>query len=101
MNNFTIIVIIVAGILKDIITTILILCVLSWLLCDIDQNKEYTWYSGIWHGIFFLGNFARSWFSDALYKAETYTTAYNVLYWIFSIWTTFGVIFGGHNYNRS
>ena len=78
-----------------ILITILVYCFLGWLLCDISPSKEYTWYSGIWHGMFFVINFVRSWFTDALYKAEIYTTAYNVFYWIFSILSVFGFIFGG------
>jgi hypothetical protein len=76
-----------------IIVTILVYSFLGWLLCDIDANKEYTWYSGIWHGMFFIANWIRSWFGDALYKAENYTTAYNVFYWIFSISSVIGFLF--------
>ena len=65
--------------------TILVYSFFGWLLCDIDPDETYTWYSGIWHGYFFMCNWIRSWFSDAIYKAESYTTAYNVFYWIFSI----------------
>ena len=50
--------------------TVLVYCFFGWLLCDIDPGKEYTWYSGIWHGLFFVVNLIRSWFTDALYKAE-------------------------------
>ncbi len=78
-----------------IIFTILAYCFFGWLLCDIDPGKEYTWYSGIWHGMFFVINLVRSWFTNALYKAEIYTTAYNVFYWIFSIWSVLGFFFGG------
>jgi hypothetical protein len=74
---------------------ILFYCVVGWLFCDIDPVKEYTWYSGIWHGLFFVVNFVRSWFTDALYKAESYTTAYNIFYWIFSILSVLGFLFGG------
>lgn len=75
--------------------TVLVYCFLGWLLCDIDPDKEYTWYSGIWHGMFFVINLVRSWFTDALYKAEIYTTAYNVFYWIFSVLSVLGFFFGG------
>lgn len=81
--------------ISRILITIGVYCVLGKLLCDIDPEKEYTWYSGIWHGLFFVANFVRSWFTDALYKAEIYTTGYNVCYWIFSIWTVLGSLFGG------
>ena len=73
--------------------TILVYCFLGWLFCDIDPAKEYTWYSGIWHGMFFVANWIRSWFGDVLYKADNYTTAYNVFYWIFSILTVIGFLF--------
>ena len=36
---------------------IFVSCFIGWLLCDIDPNKTYTWYSGIWHGMFFIPNF--------------------------------------------
>ena len=49
--------------------TVLVYCFFGWLLCDIVPGKEYTWYSGIWHGLFFVVNLVRSWFTDALYKA--------------------------------
>ena len=75
--------------------TILTCCFLGWLLCDIDPDTEYTWFSGIWHGLFFVPNFVRSWFTDAIYKAEDYTAAYNFWYWIFSVLSTLGFIFGG------
>ena len=66
---------------------------LGWLLCDIEPDTEYTWYSGIWHGLFFVINFIRSLFTDALYKAEEYTSAYNVFHWIFSIISVISYIF--------
>lgn len=78
-----------------IIFIILFYCIVGWSFCDIDPAKEYTWYSGIWHGMFFVANFVRSWFMDSLYKAEIYTTAYNVFYWIFSILSVLGCVFGG------
>lgn len=57
-------------------------CLVGWLLCDIDPNETYSWYSGVWHGMFFPINFIRSLLTGALYKAVNYTTAYNVFYWI-------------------
>ncbi len=80
--------------------TVLVYCFLGWLLCDIKPGEEYTWYSGIWHGLFFVVNLVRSWFTDALYKAEIYTTAYNVFYWIFSILSVLGFLFGGAGSSR-
>lgn len=81
------------------ITRLLILVLtasfLGWLLCDINPDKYYTWYSGIWHGIFFVPNFIRSLFFHAEYKAVDYSTGYNVFYWIFAIGSTFSFFFGG------
>lgn len=74
---------------------ILVSCFIGWLFCDIDPDESYTWYSGIWHGMFFVPNLIRSWFSDALYKAEDYTSAYNVFWWIFTIIDVFANLFGG------
>lgn len=75
--------------------TILVYCFAGWLLCDIEPGESYSWLSGIWHGFFFICNFVRSLFVDALYKAEIYTTAYNVFYWIFSIISTISFILSG------
>ena len=76
------------------IITIVIYCFLGWLLCDIDPGESYSWYSGIWHGLFFVPNLLRSWFSDAIFKAEIYTSAYNVFYWIFAVLSVIGFVFG-------
>ncbi len=76
------------------IITILIYCFLGWLLCDIDPGESYSWYSGIWHGLFFVPNLLRSWFTDAIFKAEIYTSAYNVFYWIFAVLSVIGFVFG-------
>ena len=70
-------------------------CLVGWLLCDINPEKTYTWYSGIWHGLFFVPNLIRSWFGDALYKANYYTDAYNVWWWITTVMSCVGAIFGG------
>lgn len=78
-----------------IVITLAVYMFLGWLLCDIEAGKEYTWYSGIWHGIFFVNNWIRSWFGDALYKAETYTGAYNFFFWIFSIISVVGIFSSG------
>jgi len=78
-----------------IIITILVYCFVGWVFCDINPEKYYTWYSGIWHGLFFIPNLLRSWFSDALYKAKDYSSAYNVWWWITTIWSCIGLVFGG------
>lgn len=75
--------------------TILIYTFVSWLLCDINPDKTYGWFAGIWHGTFFIANWIRSLFGDALYKANDYTTAYNIFYWIFSVLSVLSFLFGG------
>ena len=68
---------------------------IGWLLCDIDPLESYGWLSGIWHGIFFVPNYIRHLVWDAEFKATDYTVAYNVFYWITSILSTLGFLFGG------
>lgn len=69
-------------------------------LCDIDINQVYTWYSGIWQGAFFVPNFIRHLIWDTPYKAELYTTGYNIWYWISSILSTLGFLFTGDGSTR-
>ena len=71
-------------------------CALAYLLCEIDSNPDvvYTWYSGIWHGLFFFPNLILSWFTDTICKAESFTVAYNVFHWIFSIISILIAVFG-------
>lgn len=71
-----------------IVFSILIGMVLARFLCDIDIAEGYTWYSGIWHGMFFVPNYALHLFADTPFKAEFYTSGYNVCHWIFSIIST-------------
>ena len=81
------------------IRIVIIICVysfLGWLLCDIDPDKYYTWYAGLWHGLFFIPNLIRSWLGDALYKANDYSTAYNIWWWITTVWSCLGFLFGSN-----
>lgn len=72
-----------------------ITCALAAWLCDIEPDKTYTWYSGIWQGLFCVPNWIRSFFYDGvLCKANTYTTAYNIWWWIMLIWTLLTIIAG-------
>lgn len=94
------IVIVVLGVLTflfgpRILITVLVFGFFGWLLCDIDVEKDYSWYSGIWHGLFFVPNFIRHLVWDTPFKAEAYTAGYNFWYWVLSIVTTIGYIFGG------
>lgn len=77
---------------QRLLSLIIVTFILGWL-CDIDSEESYTWISGIWHGMCFTSNFILSCFSDdVLYKANRFTTAYNIWWWVFSIQTTFGVL---------
>ena len=73
------------------IIKIIVFCLFGWILCDIAPETEYTWYFGIWHGLYFVPNLVRSLFADALYMAEIYTTAYIVFYWVSSIVSIIGL----------
>lgn len=65
----------------------------AYYLCDINPEETYSWYSGIWHGLFFIPNcIFHDIRADALYKANFYTTAYNVWWWIFTIFSVLGFI---------
>lgn len=78
-----------------ILITILVYCGAGWLLCNIDPDTTYSWLGGIWHGLFFVPNFLRSIFTDALYKAESYNVAYNIFWWIFTVMSTISFFFSG------
>ena len=57
--------------------------VVAYFFCHINPEKVYTWYSGIWHGIFWFPNLIMSLFSDSIYaKAPNCTTWYNVFYFL-------------------
>lgn len=55
----------------------------AYFFCPIDPERLYTWYSGIWHGIFWFPNIVMSLFSDSIYGiAPNHTTWYMVFYFI-------------------
>jgi len=87
-----------------IIRLIVNLCIyafLAHLLCNINPEETYSWYSGIWHGIFFIPNYMFHDISaDALYKANFYTTAYNIWWWICTIVSSVSFLSGGGLSNR-
>lgn len=76
---------------------LVITCLLAHWLCDINPEKTYTWYSGIWHGLWFFPNLIRSIFSNAEFKAQYYTTGYNIWWWIVVICQCLGILGGGAN----
>ena len=71
---------------KTIIITLVIIIVyylIAYFFCSINPEKTYSWYSGIWHGLFLFPNAIMSLFSDSIYvKAPNGTTAYNVFFYI-------------------
>lgn len=70
-------------------------CLLSTKICYINPDKTYTWYSGIWHGIFVIPHWVVSWFSDDIYcKAPNSTTAYSIWWWISFIFNGLGMLVG-------
>ncbi len=89
-----------AGCLMNIVISIGIGCFIASLVCDINPERTYSWYSGIWHGVFFIPNLLRHFFDSAiLYKANFYTTAYNVWWWIVVSGIALGIIGGGSKRN--
>lgn len=70
--------------LSSLLSTV-IFYLIVYFFCNIDANEPCVWYHGIWHGICVIPNFIFSWFDDRLCKAEIYTTAYNVWFWIFAV----------------
>lgn len=66
--------------------TIFISCLIAYFLCDIQSGIEYTWYSGIWHGLFVIPNLILSLFFDGIHmKAEISTSAYTFFWWVILI----------------
>ena len=84
------------GCLVKLIGYYLLGIVIAKFFGDIDPEKTYTWYSGIWHGMIFIPNLVRSWFGDALYKANYYTTGYNIWWWILVVVNVWQALFGGY-----
>lgn len=76
--------------LKRFYTEFCISIILATLFCKINPEETYYWYSGIWHGMFFIPNLLlHCFFSNALYKANVYTMAYNINWWIFTIFFSY------------
>lgn len=89
------------GCTKYIFTLFILSIGFCWAVCDIDTEKTYTWYAGIWHGLFFVQHLICGLFSDNVYKACHFTSAYNTWWWItvivntpiMTLWTIGGVIY--------
>ena len=81
-------------------TVVAVACLVASWICDIDPTRSYSWTGGIWHGLFFIPNWVRSLFCDALYKANAYSAGYNVWWWISTItMSTLGLRIGYFGYN--
>lgn len=78
----------------------LIFCFISIQLCEIRIDKEYSWYSGIWHGIFVIPKWIFSFFVDApiYFKAPVSTLAYKIFWWISLIIFPLGIFGSRNNY---
>lgn len=73
-----------------------IVCALASWMCNISDAKSYTWYSGIWQGIFFIPNLVRYIFDSSIhFKAPIATLGYNIWWWIMATITVLGIIGGG------
>ena len=71
---------------SKVILPLVIGMILACLLCNIQAGENYSWLSGIWHGMFFIPNLLQHMVdSDVLYKATNYTMRYNFCWWIVSI----------------
>lgn len=85
----------IGGCLYSLILPSLIACLVASWLCDINSGTTYSWYHGIWHGIFFIPNLIRSIFTDAIFKAELYSSTYNIFWWITVVFEVLGILIGG------
>jgi hypothetical protein len=71
-------------------------CLLTTKICYISPDKTYSWYSGIWHGLFTIPHWIVSWFIDGIYcKAPNSTNAYGVWWYLIFIFSTLGILGGG------
>lgn len=70
---------------KRIIIGTIIYILVGWILCHIDQYERYSWYSGIWHGFFFVPSVIKSFIWHSPYKAQMCTTGYQIMFWLFSL----------------
>jgi hypothetical protein len=83
------------GMIVFLLGIFLTFCLLTINICYIEPYKTYTWYSGIWHGLFVIPHWVVSWFSEGIYcKAPNSTTAYSIWWWITLIFFHMGIIGG-------
>ena len=66
-----------------IIVVVFLYYLAAYFFCHINSGVTYTWYSGIWHGIFWFPNLVMSLFSDSIYfKAPLCTTGYSICFYV-------------------
>ena len=71
----------------------LVFCLLTLRISYINPDTTYSWFSGIWHGLFVIPKWIVSWFSDDIYcKAPNSTMAYSVWWWITFIFSTLSIL---------
>lgn len=71
------------ALLLKIVVSVFIGCIAAYFLCDVQADIEYTWYSGIWHGLFLIPNLILSFLFDGiLVKAEISTSGYTFFWWV-------------------
>ena len=75
----------IAPLIAMIIRIIIPSIIIAYFFVDISPEKTYSWYSGIWHGIFIPINMIRGLFFDVIYKAVSYTVMYNIFLWFFAV----------------
>lgn len=74
--------------------SLMIIGIIAHWLCWINPHETYTWYSGIWHGLWFFPNLILSFFTNTLFKAEHYTTSYNLFWWATVVLQCSGILLG-------
>ena len=59
---------------------VLLNIIVAFFFCDIETEIDYSWYSGLWHGLCIIGNLILSFFnSSRLLKASDPSIAYYIL----------------------
>lgn len=59
--------------------------IVGWIFCTINPHDTYSWYSGIWHGVFFLPNILKTIFWGNPYQARFVTSGYIAWYWVCAV----------------
>ena len=75
------------------VISLVFMCVIAAWLCNIDPEKTYSWYSGVWQGLFCIPNWIRSFiYNGVLCKAIHFTPGYNFCWWIMLIISILGIL---------